>query len=225
MAYKLTGRLLLYTLLTITVAYTVLLFATFKSARDKTFSRMGALYKAALKTPEKTTVTRVEVHERKMAQLPAPIAPPAPISVYPPRRTLKADQSKPVLTQPVKRPAREVEETVTETREEPSKPLAAAEQKPEAAPPPRPAKGKEQEAAFKNLIEGNQSIASLVNQSDPKLKFKTWTAVKSEGDEHWIDVVFQNTADQSEVHYTWSVNNTSKKIIPLNHYAKKLAAK
>lgn len=222
MAHRITGRLLFYTMMIITVMYTAVVLATFKGARDRAFSRIGALYTAAFKTPEKTTVTRVEIHEKKIVQAPIP-APPPPKIISAPSLTLKPGQPKPV---PMRSP-KEVEDVVTESREEVPSPRAA--KKPEAAEsepaPPVVAKGQEQEAAYRNLLAGSKSMAELVNRSDPKLKFKGWSTVKSSGDEHWIDVVFQNTAENSEVHYTWSVNNVSKKIVPLNHFAKRLAGR
>lgn len=232
MTFKLTGRLIIYTLAIILVAYTLLLLAAFQSARARTFSRVGALYRATFKTPEKTTVTRVEVHERKVVQLPPP---PPPTSAAPvtapkaPRVILKASAPKSAPATPTK----EVDEVVTESSEETTRVLTpsgrrsetrATTSAPAPAPAPAVAKGAEQEAAFKNLLAGNQRMANLVNQSDPKLKFKGWSPIKSDGDEHWIEVVFQNTADNSEVKYIWSVNNASRRVAPINYNAKQLVA-
>ncbi|MBI3655908.1 MAG: hypothetical protein HY232_05735 [Acidobacteria bacterium] len=216
MSHKLNGRLLIYTLLVITVVYTVVLLATFNRVRTKTFSRIGVLYQAAFKTPEKETVTHVEIHARTIAEMP-----PAPAGVRRPSQvTLKMGPHKPVWVSA----ADAGEDPAAQTARVP----AVGIKKPLPITPTEPAtisRTKEQEVAYDNLLLGNKKMAELVNHSDPKRKFKTWLAVRSEGNEHWIAVVFQNTDDRLEVQYTWSINNTTRRISPINHYAKQLAAK
>ena len=220
---RFTGRMLTYTLLTITVAYTALLFAGFKNVRDKTFGRVGALYHAAFKGPEKTTMTRVEIQERTVVQAPPPR--PAPTTIPGPF-IFKPGQNRPIRHIEPPGPgeaARAAKPGPARTSATPDLQSPATEPVPHASDTPAVAKGKEQETAYQNLLAGHKGMAELVSQGGPSLKFKNWQVLRSEGEEHWIDVVFQNTADNSEVHYTWNVNNASKKISPISYHARQLA--
>jgi hypothetical protein len=224
-----TRKLVFYAGVTFLIVYTGLLLAMFTDVRQKTVSRVSTLYRAAFKGPEKVTVTRAAIPENKPVQVvvqntkPQGKGAPAgalPHVVFPPGLKKGVLSSRPA-------PERPTESQAESKREETAPPESSlsrsrASEREEAAPV---SKGKGQQEAYAVLLQQNKPMADLVANADPNLKFKNWSGIKSEGDAHWIDLVFLNKSDGREVHYIWQVNPVSKEIHPINYQARKLAVK
>lgn len=81
--------------------------------------------------------------------------------------------------------------------------------------------GAAEKEAFDLLLKSHEGMAALVRGSNPSLRFKTWSAARSEEDAFLVDVTF--AGDAGEAHYVWKVKPSSKEVTPLSHNARALA--
>ena len=81
--------------------------------------------------------------------------------------------------------------------------------------------GAAEKEAFDLLLKSHEGMAALVRGSNPSLRFKTWSAARSEEDAFLVDVTFAD--DGGEAHYVWRVKPSAKEVTPLSHNARALA--
>ena len=63
----------------------------------------------------------------------------------------------------------------------------------------------------------------LLKGSDASLRFKTWSAAKTEADTYLVDLTFVQAPDNAEGHYIWKVNLATKQITPESRLARTLS--
>ncbi len=82
--------------------------------------------------------------------------------------------------------------------------------------------GKVEQEAYDLLLKANETVVEMVKGNDSSLRFKSWAAAKAEGDTYLVDLVFIQSTDNVEAHYTWKVDLATKKITPESRYARTL---
>ncbi len=80
--------------------------------------------------------------------------------------------------------------------------------------------GKLEQEAYDVLLKSSDLVAGMVQGKDPSLRFKSWSAAKTEDDAFLVRLVF--TKDNAEVPYIWQVKVVSKQITPLSYSARSL---
>jgi len=84
-------------------------------------------------------------------------------------------------------------------------------------------KNQENEAAYELLQENSQVVAALLAGEIPEMNFLSWSPVKNDPPEFWIDLTVERQTDAQEVHLIWSVNTDTQRITPLSQAARDLA--
>lgn len=80
------------------------------------------------------------------------------------------------------------------------------------------------EEAYKILLDKIPKMASLANKTDPDLQIKSWTVLRAEESEVWIDLVAVRKTDAQEEHFIWKIYVTDMTVRPLNQSARRVVA-
>ena len=101
--------------------------------------------------------------------------------------------------------------------------LAKAEEKVEYddADSPGFRQGETEREAYEKTLALNDKLAAMVQDGNPDLSFKTWSAARRDGDIYWVRVIFQNESG-ADVEYIWQTDISSDKTAPLNFNARSL---
>ncbi len=75
--------------------------------------------------------------------------------------------------------------------------------------------------AYQILIERNSTIAGMIQNGRPPLRFKSWDAASRGDNIYWVRIKFQ-TEENAEVDYIWQVNLETRQARPLNFNARTL---
>ena len=150
----------------------------------------------------------------------APRAPRTPLRITPGGEAAPASQAagKPQAAAP--RPARasgtgsEPKLIVPSSATATAEPAAA-----DAGSEPQFRKGKSEQEAYDLLAHANQTLAGMVQGSDPTLKFQDWSAAAMGENSYYVMVTFVQTADQVVRKYIWNVKVATKEVVPLSAYA------
>ena len=92
-----------------------------------------------------------------------------------------------------------------------------------AEAPPEFRQGKIEQEAYDILLKSNATVAGMVKGGDASLRFKTWSAAKTEADTYLVDLTFVQAPDNAEGHYIWKVNLATKQITPESRLARTLS--
>jgi hypothetical protein len=84
-------------------------------------------------------------------------------------------------------------------------------------------KGNSEKEAYDILIHANQTLAGLVNGSDPSLKFQDWSAAVMGQDSFNVSLSFVQTADNGIRKYVFNVKVQTKEVMPLSAYAREIS--
>lgn len=84
-------------------------------------------------------------------------------------------------------------------------------------------KGKSEQEAYDLLLSANTTIAGMAKGSDPTLKFQDWAAADMGQESYYVMVTFVQTQENTVRKYIWSVNLTTKVIVPLSAYAREIS--
>jgi len=89
----------------------------------------------------------------------------------------------------------------------------------DAGSEPQFRKGKSEEEAYDLLVNSNQTLAGMIQGSDPTLKFQEWSAASMGENSYYVMVAFAQTADNVVRKYIWNVKVATKEVVPLSAYA------
>jgi hypothetical protein len=145
--------------------------------------------------------------------------PPVARSESPSPRASSAAPDSSRRTPPVLVRGKRVSEPAEENASVVSQPLV-----PVATPAPENNKARSEEA-YKILLDKVPVMAAIAAKSDPAMQLKSWSVVKAEETEFWIDLVAIRSSDKQEEHFIWKIRIDEQTVSPLNQSARRLAGK
>jgi hypothetical protein len=90
---------------------------------------------------------------------------------------------------------------------------------------PQPGAAQRGDEALKILLDKVPRMAAMANKSDLEMQMKSWSVVRAEESEVWIDLVGVNTAGGSEEHFIWKVHVTDLTVQPMSQSARRVMVK
>ncbi len=142
-----------------------------------------------------------------------PVVSAVPVPSQPPTRTART------IRIPRTSPGSEAQPTAGESAAQ--APAEQASVPGEAQPSYR--QGEIEKQAYDLLIQSTPALNSLVQGSNPSLRFKSWDALKRDEDTYWVRVTFNSVPGNSSVEYIWQVRLLAKQVTPLSYNARSLA--
>jgi hypothetical protein len=82
--------------------------------------------------------------------------------------------------------------------------------------------GAAEKEAYDLVLGSNETVAGMVGGKDPALRFKSWSAARTDPDVFLVRITFTQTPGNGEVPYIWQVRMSSKQVSPLNYYARSI---
>ena len=79
--------------------------------------------------------------------------------------------------------------------------------------------GDAEREAYEKTLAANEKLAAMVQGGNPEFSFKTWGAVRRDGNVYWVRIIFQNTSG-ADMEYIWQTDIDYGKTSPLNFNAR-----
>lgn len=85
-----------------------------------------------------------------------------------------------------------------------------------------PRSAEEGKKSYEAVLEKVPKMAEMIQNKNPRYLFQQWELLKTEGEEQWIDMVFQDRELGSDAHFVWRVNVSKGVVQPLSQLARSL---
>lgn len=231
------------------IMVTALTYLLFPAVRERFHERMAILFPSKPGPTENTVAPQEPAVSHALSSAPPSTLAPPDAGIRKPFFRPQPSEKAPVVIKEVAPPAEEARATAEPPptpRSEPTparaprrggppvlqregraaQPESRAEVPAANAPKAEPAADKTPPAnadeAYKILMDKVPKMAAAANKTDPVLRQKSWSAVRAEGPEVWIDLVTVRTTDGQEEHFIWKVHTTDLTVQPLSQSARRI---